>query len=59
MNGSPVTRGRRVRPKAKAQTFEAMPQENQDAAKRLEKFSGLKREDYVKNYWKAEGANNG
>lgn len=38
--------------KKTATTFEAMPKENQDACRKMEKDNwGIKREDYVKNYF--------
>ncbi len=43
---------KKIEGKKSATTFEAMPKENQDACRKMEKDNwGIKREDYVKNYY--------
>jgi len=44
-------RGGSVAKKAAPNSYEAMPLEDQKACDRMVKQYGLKREDYVKNYW--------
>ena len=44
-------RGGSVSKKAAPNSYEAMPLEDQKACDRMVKQYGLKREDYVKNYW--------
>lgn len=47
-----VTGGRKKISSSKSQTFEAMPKENQDACRDMEKSGWkIKREDYVKNFF--------
>lgn len=43
---------KKIEGKKTAESFEAMPQEYRDACKKMESNQwGVKREDYVKNYW--------
>ncbi len=44
-------RGGGVAKKAAPNSYEAMPLEDQKACDRMVNQYGLKREDYVKNYW--------
>jgi len=47
-----VTGGRKKISSSKSQTFEGMPKEYQDSCRKMEKDGwGVKREDYVKNYF--------
>jgi hypothetical protein len=47
----PVQRGGTVAKKAAPNSYEAMPLEDQKVCDRMVKQYGLKREDFVKNYW--------